>query len=96
MLSVRHTAALLCVLGALAAACATPRPPELPIAVAARAGVVHASSSAKARAFADVLDDLAPRIPAVLPGCAARPVDVRLVPKLPRENWGGATFTAFQ
>lgn len=75
------------------AACAAPRPPELPIAVAARAGVVHASSAAKARAFADVLDAYAPRIPAVLPGCAARPVDVRLVTKLARENWGGATFT---
>lgn len=75
------------------AACATPRPPELPFTAAVPSGVVHASNSENAQRIADLLKELSIAVHSALPGGEAQRVDVRLVAKMEHENWGGATYT---
>lgn len=77
----------------LAAACQTPKPPELPASAPTTFGVVSGSSEERVKYVARVLDELAPQIPLVVPGCDKRPIDVRLVAEMVHQNWSGATFT---
>jgi len=71
----------------------TARPPTLPTKTSAKFGVVHGTSPVRVREVACILDDLAPRVPEILPGCVDRTIDVRLVAKMQHESWGGATYT---
>jgi hypothetical protein len=56
-------------------------------------GTVHGTSLERTQDVARILDDLAPRVPGVVPGCVSRKIDVRLVGKMQHESWGGATYT---
>jgi hypothetical protein len=75
------------------AACLAPTPPELPFTAEVEAGVVYASSQARAREIAGMLQRVTPAVHAALPGCANEPVDVRMVAKMEHSQWGGATYT---
>jgi hypothetical protein len=78
---------------ALACACASGRPPDLPVQTEAKYGTVHGSTLERTQDVARILDDLAPRVPGIVPGCTVRKIDLRLVPKMQHESWGGATYT---
>jgi hypothetical protein len=73
--------------------CMSARPPELPVKTMAVSGTVRGTSKERTQAVAHILDDLAPRVPTVLPGCVPRTIDVRLVEKMQHATWGGATYT---
>jgi hypothetical protein len=75
------------------AGCATPRPPELPHAIDSAWGTVHSARRDDAIRISAVVDRVAPRIAASLPARATTPLDIRLVPRMSRPHWGGATFT---
>lgn len=78
---------------ALIASCRTAAPPELPASASGACGTVSGTSPARIERVVRILDDLAPRVPRVVPGCDARRVDVRLVGALKNEHWSGATYT---
>lgn len=84
---------LLVVVLVLLASCAVARPPELPESMTATFGTVSGSSRERVRHVARLLDELAPQIPLVLPGCDQRQIDVRLVAEMAHESWSGATYT---
>ncbi|MBL8859624.1 MAG: hypothetical protein JNL28_14040 [Planctomycetes bacterium] len=88
---------LLCTLSLLAcallAACRTAQPPALPTSAPTVFGVVSGTSQERVSYVARVLDELAPQIPLVVPGCDTRPIDVRLVAEMAHSNWRGATFS---
>lgn len=78
---------------ALFAACAVERPPELPVSIPSAFGRVSGMSRERVEHVVRLLDDLAPRVPGIVPECEMRRVDVRLVRELSNENWSGATYT---
>lgn len=75
------------------AACKLATPPELPASAPTAYGVVSGSSQERVQYVARVLDELAPQIPLVVPGCEKRSIDVRLVAEMAHQSWSGATFT---
>ncbi len=75
------------------AACKVATPPELPASAPTAFGVVRGTSEERVKYVARVLDELAPQIPLVVPGCEKRPIDVRLVAEMAHQSWSGATFT---
>lgn len=74
-------------------ACKTAKPPELPASAPTTFGIVRGTSEERVKYVARVLDELAPQVPLVVPGCEKRSVDVRLVSKMAHRSWSGATFT---
>jgi hypothetical protein len=75
------------------AACKLAAPPELPASAPTAFGTVHGSSEERVKYVARVLDELAPQIPLVVPGCDKRSIDVRLVAEMAHQSWSGATYT---
>jgi len=78
---------------AACAACSTARPPDLQCAVDTPWGVVRAARRDDAIEIARVVERVAPKIASTIRECGSAPVDIRRVPKLGRNHWGGATFT---
>lgn len=89
----RFTAFLHALVVASSSACRVVVPPELPASAPTAFGVVRGTSEERVKYVARVLDELAPQIPLVVPGCEKRSIDVRLVAEMVHENWSGATFT---
>jgi hypothetical protein len=75
------------------AACKTAAPPDLPASAPTAFGTVRGTSQERVKYVARVLDELAPQIPLIVPGCERRSIDVRLVAEMAHESWSGATFT---
>lgn len=74
-------------------ACAAPRPPDLRHAVDTTWGTVRAARRDDAVEIGLVLERVAPRVAASIPNRAAAALDIRLVPDMGRDHWGGATIT---
>jgi hypothetical protein len=75
------------------ASCKAATPPELPASAPTAYGTVRGTSEERVQYVARVLDELAPQIPLLVPGCEKRAIDVRLVAEMAHESWSGATFT---
>ncbi len=73
--------------------CVAPRPPELPHAVDSAWGTVRAARRDDAVQISAVVERVAPRVAASLHARATTALDIRLVPRMGRAHWGGATFT---
>lgn len=73
--------------------CGTPRPPDLEHAVDTAWGTVHAARRADALEIALVVERVAPRVAAAIPDRRDAAIDIRLVPALEQDHWGGATIT---
>lgn len=78
---------------AACAACSTARPPDLQHAVDTPWGVVRAARQEDAIEVAAVVERVAPKISTWIPECGSAALDIRLVQKLGRSHWGGATIT---
>ncbi len=74
-------------------ACTTARPPDLRESVDTRWGVVRAARREDAIEIALVVERVAPKIATSIPACGTAALDIRLVAKLGRAHWGGATIT---
>lgn len=74
-------------------ACSSARPPDLEHAVDTRWGVVRAARREDAVEIAQVVERVAPRVTSSIPACGSSALDIRLVAKLGRSHWGGATIT---
>jgi len=74
--------------------CVASRPPELPHAVDSVWGTVHSARYQDAVEISAVVERVAPRVAASLPARATTRLDIRLVARMGRAHWGGATFTS--